>query len=255
MAQSLFVCHLPQLSQVKALLRALHYQLGLNAFTLSIHNFPAPQVACKCTVLHFQTMHKEFIQQSWWLFCSSAFVVPLRWISPCSWEEQTQDLTLGRALWWMRLPFCPLHPHAVISLLAIWEIWQKVRVARCPTSSASPATRAQTWCSISTQNQLIDKHTAQQNIFHTAEAVQGAAWSTHHGDSKSNSRQDEIGAANRFEGQACRRHWHSSAWKQSLYLPSLFIFYYSTSGVHRGNDDLIKGPLNSMKTLQFIGLP
>lgn len=166
---------------------------------------PAPQVACKCTVLHFQTMHKdtfsdrlcvasvphksyfiaaqgcgssspqtltlmEFIQQSWWLFCSSAFVVPLRWISPCSWE-QTQDLTLGRALWWIRLPFCPPQPHAVISLLAIWEIWQIVTVARCPTSSASPATRAQTWCSISTQNQLIDKHTAQQNIFHTAEVV------------------------------------------------------------------------------------
>lgn len=38
MAQSLFVCHLPQLSQVKALLRALHYQLGLNAFAFSIQD-------------------------------------------------------------------------------------------------------------------------------------------------------------------------------------------------------------------------
>lgn len=41
---------------------------------------------------------------------------------PYTLGQQTRDLTMSRALRWIRLSFCPPQLHAVISLSAIWQV-------------------------------------------------------------------------------------------------------------------------------------
>lgn len=133
----------------------------------------------------------------------------------------------------------------------------KVTVACCPISLACPATRAQTWCSISLQNQLINKHTAWLTIFHTAEAVLWAGGCPIHPSMET---QNHLLAKTRSEQQTSSIDWHvrGKGIAKHLCLPLLLILcylYYSGPQVYGRDSNLIKRLLELMKTLQFIGLP